>query len=85
MPSAARRRTSLYLGIAGIVVSVGGAAPEVPSVKGESPVAVGEYLVAIGGCNDCHTDGWNHSPGNVPLERRLTGSAIGWHGPWGTS
>ncbi len=55
------------------------------AVTGGSPVAVGEYLVAIGGCNDCHTDGWGPAPGAVPPAQRLTGVAIGWHGPWGTS
>ena len=53
----------------------------------ESPedVIAGEYLVAIGGCNDCHTANWNHSPGQIPPAQRLTGSPVGWHGPWGTS
>lgn len=63
----------------------GAAAPETPFVKGQSPLAVGEYLVAIGGCNDCHTPGWNQNPGNVPVALRLTGSPVGWSGPWGTS
>lgn len=85
MTSTARRRTGFHLAVAGVALSLCGAAPEVPSVQGPSPVAVGEYLVAIGGCNDCHTDGWNRSPGNVPVEQRLTGSVVGWRGPWGTS
>jgi hypothetical protein len=55
------------------------------AVTGGNPVAVGEYLVAIGGCNDCHTDGWAQKPGQIPLEQQLTGSVVGWHGPWGTS
>jgi hypothetical protein len=54
-------------------------------VSGGSQRDVGEYLVAIGGCNDCHTEGWNRAPGEVPTAQRLTGSAVGWHGPWGTS
>ena len=55
------------------------------AVTGGSPVAAGEYLVAVTGCNDCHTPGWNRAPGAVPPAQRLTGVAIGWHGPWGTS
>ena len=55
------------------------------AVTGGDPIAVGEYLVTIGGCNDCHTVGWNQAPGAVPPAQRLTGSPIGWHGPWGTS
>lgn len=73
------------VGMAAIVVLLGGAGPEKPTVQGQSPVVVGEYLVTIGGCNDCHTDGWNHNPGNVPVAQRLTGSHVGWTGPWGTS
>ena len=59
---------------AGILLLLGAAGPEQPSVKGQSPVAIGEYLVTIGGCNDCHTDGWNRNPGKVPVAQRLTGS-----------
>ncbi len=55
------------------------------AVTGGSQIAAGEYLVTIGGCNDCHTVGWDQAPGAVPPAKRLTGSPIGWHGPWGTS
>jgi cytochrome c1 len=55
------------------------------AVRGGSEIAAGEYLVAIGGCNDCHTVGWNQAPGKVPTAQRLTGNPVGWHGPWGTS
>jgi mono/diheme cytochrome c family protein len=85
MTSAPLRRGSAALVLAGIVLLLGGAAPEKPSVTGQSSVAVGEYLVAIGGCNDCHTVGWNQSPGGIPVAQRLTGSPVGWNGPWGTS
>jgi hypothetical protein len=73
------------LGLAGTAVLLGAASQEEPSVKAQSPVAAGEYLVTIGGCNDCHTDGWMRTPGNVPVAQRLTGSHVGWNGPWGTS
>jgi hypothetical protein len=85
MTSTPLRRGGIVLVLAAIVLLLGGAAPEQPSVMGQSPVAIGEYLVAIGGCNDCHTVGWNQSPGGIPLAQRLTGSAVGWNGPWGTS
>ncbi len=48
-------------------------------------LARGRYLVVIGGCNDCHTDGWAESGGTVPVKDWLEGSRVGWHGPWGTS
>ena len=73
------------LGAVGILLLLGAAGPEQPSVQGRSPVAIGEYLVTIGGCNDCHTDGWNRNPGRIPVAQRLTGSSVGWRGPWGTS
>ncbi|MEJ0019471.1 MAG: hypothetical protein WDN25_23545 [Acetobacteraceae bacterium] len=85
MGDAARHRASLCLGLLAAALLAGGAGPERPSVKGGSPVAIGEYLVAIGGCNDCHTEGWNQNPGNVPIAQRLTGSQVGWNGPWGTT
>lgn len=45
----------------------------------------GKYLVRVSGCNDCHTHGYMQSDGNIPTERWLTGSAVGFQGPWGTS
>lgn len=61
---------------------LGAAAPE---VRAPTKTAAGEYLVTIGGCNDCHTQKWNISPGQVPPTQRLTGNPVGWRGPWGTS
>src|SRR5690606_12286430 len=45
----------------------------------------GRYLVAVGGCNDCHTPGFAPSDGNVPEDQHLLGSDIGYSGPWGVS
>ena len=45
----------------------------------------GRYLVTLGGCNDCHTDGYLMSEGKIPVSKWLTGSAFGWSGPWGTT
>jgi mono/diheme cytochrome c family protein len=78
------KRTKL-LGVAIAAALLGGAGPDKPSVQGPSQLAVGEYLVTIGGCNDCHTAGWNQNPGKVPVAERLTGNPVGWNGPWGTS
>jgi mono/diheme cytochrome c family protein len=45
----------------------------------------GKYIVSIAGCNDCHTDGYAETGGQVPMEDWLLGSSFGWTGPWGTT
>ena len=45
----------------------------------------GRYLVQTSGCNDCHTPGYMQKDGHVPESEWLTGDAMGWHGPWGTT
>ncbi len=45
----------------------------------------GEYLVRITGCNDCHTPGYIETHGKTPVKEWLTGTSLGWHGPWGTT
>ena len=58
----------------------------VPTVQAvEGLVAHGEYIVRIAGCNDCHTAGYVPSGGQVPKTQWLTGSSLGYHGPWGTT
>ena len=53
--------------------------------KSDPQVDRGRYLVRIGGCNDCHTPGYPQKGGKVPEAEWLTGDALGWHGPWGTT
>lgn len=48
-------------------------------------IARGRYLVIIAGCNDCHTPGYAQLEGRVPESEWLTGDALGWKGPWGTT
>jgi mono/diheme cytochrome c family protein len=45
----------------------------------------GQYLVRIGGCNDCHTPEYPEKNGIVDQKLWLTGSILGWRGPWGTT
>lgn len=55
------------------------------AVTDTAVVARGRYLVVIGGCNDCHTDGYADTQGQTPETQWLTGGHVGWHGPWGTT
>jgi mono/diheme cytochrome c family protein len=45
----------------------------------------GRFLVTYGGCNDCHTPGYAEVAGKLDESRWLTGSDVGFRGPWGTS
>jgi hypothetical protein len=54
-------------------------------VMASTPEAAGRYLVRIGGCNDCHTDGFAQQGEAIPEAERLKGSIIGFRGPWGTT
>ena len=45
----------------------------------------GRYVVAIGGCNDCHTAGYADNGGKAAESDRLKGDTLGYRGPWGTT
>jgi mono/diheme cytochrome c family protein len=49
----------------------------------EQKVERGLYLTTIMGCNDCHTPGTFY--GSPDFGRKLSGSELGWVGPWGTT
>lgn len=53
--------------------------------KTDKRVSRGRYLVTIGGCNDCHTPAFMQGKHDVPEQEWLTGSSVGFMGPWGTS
>lgn len=48
-------------------------------------IARGKYLVQFAGCNDCHTEGYMPSNGEIPVDQWLGGSVVGFQGPWGTT
>lgn len=48
-------------------------------------VKEGLRIAIIGGCHDCHTDGFSTSGGQVDPEKALIGSHVGYQGPWGTT
>ncbi len=58
---------------------------EKPFVSASNPVAAGEYLTIVAGCQDCHTAGWVEKKGNVPKEDQMAGNPVGFYGEWGTS
>jgi mono/diheme cytochrome c family protein len=48
-----------------------------------SAIERGLYLTTIMGCNDCHTPGALF--GAPDFDRKLSGSDLGWRGPWGVT
>jgi mono/diheme cytochrome c family protein len=54
-----------------------------PEMTHEQMVARGSQLVWASGCMDCHTPGTLY--GAPDTTRMLSGSEVGWQGPWGVS
>jgi mono/diheme cytochrome c family protein len=74
----------LVMGIAAAGLSLGaGSAKKADPAAAKSEVERGRYLVITMGCNDCHTPGTLF--GAPDFKRELSGSELGWRGPWGTS
>ncbi|HEU4698443.1 MAG TPA: hypothetical protein VFS40_04645 [Gemmatimonadales bacterium] len=61
------------------------ASTALPYVQARNDSVAGAYLTLVGGCNDCHTEGWDTSNGKVPDAERLAGTRVGYRGPWGTT
>jgi mono/diheme cytochrome c family protein len=59
--------------------------PAPPAGANRASVEHGRYLVAVTGCNDCHTAGHGERGGMTPVLDWLQGSSVGFKGPWGTS
>ncbi|KAB2319859.1 c-type cytochrome [Betaproteobacteria bacterium SCN1] len=55
------------------------------AAQGDADIRHGRYLVATSGCNDCHTPAYMAKGGQVAESEWLTGDAMGWQGPWGTT
>jgi mono/diheme cytochrome c family protein len=77
--AAASVMASLVMASVGLLFSKPSAAAEDPAIKR------GQYLVQIGGCNDCHTPGYAEKAGNLPMDQWLTGTPVGFKGAWGTT
>jgi mono/diheme cytochrome c family protein len=65
----------------------GSASAQTQRSAGENKLLLdhGRYLVKTTGCNDCHTPGYAPQAGKVDEKLWLTGDALGWRGPWGTT
>lgn len=84
------RRSSPAVVLLTILTAVAAAAiparAEGPDSSSDGPsVERGRYLVVIGNCNECHTEGWSETTGQTPEDQWLMGSGLGWRGPWGTT
>ncbi|HEX5767031.1 MAG TPA: cytochrome C [Burkholderiales bacterium] len=66
-----------------LAVSLSAAAQQ--AQKSDPSIARGRYVIAIAGCNDCHTPHYPQTGGKVAESEWLTGDALGWRGPWGTT
>jgi hypothetical protein len=60
-------------------------APAVETTADRKTFERGRYLVGVGACNYCHTPGFIETDGNIPVDQWLTGSNVGFQGPWGTT
>jgi len=69
--------------VAVLLAQTAGAAE--PGGKKQTAIERGRYLVIVGDCNGCHTPGYPEAGGGIPQEKWLTGSSVGFRGPWGTS
>lgn len=56
-----------------------------PTEASKDQVQRGRYLIQVSGCNDCHTPNYGSKNGQVDDKLWLTGDALGWAGPWGTT
>ena len=76
-----RRARAVFLVLFGWVALAGSA---MAAGKGDE-IRRGRYLIETAGCNDCHTPGYGANNGKVDEKLWLTGDALGWAGPWGTT
>ena len=70
--------------LAGGIAYVSSCAPPKPTeMTQEQKIARGRIISWSSGCQDCHTPGTLY--GAPDTTRQLSGSELGWRGPWGVS
>ena len=60
-----------------------GRADSATAMTQEEKIELGRRLTVVTGCIDCHTPGTMY--GAPDMSRNLSGSELGWTGPWGTT
>ena len=84
-PGAARRAATVVAALAAIA-AIGcakGSAPTTTAMTAEEKIARGKQISYTSACHDCHTPGGLY--GSPDTMRTLSGSELGWEGPWGVS
>jgi mono/diheme cytochrome c family protein len=71
--------------VAGILWACAPLMAQTASAADPKLVERGQYLITLGQCNDCHTQGYLLSSGQTPPKDWLTGGDVGFQGPWGTT
>ena len=67
------------------ILSISASAHAADLTSEQTTLERGRYLLVTSGCNDCHTPGYMQNDGKVPEPAWLTGSPVGFQGPWGTT
>jgi len=71
------------IGLAAGVASLSCSSTTAKTEVAEDPIAHGARIVFTSGCVDCHTPGTFY--GMPDTTRWLSGSELGWQGPWGVT
>ena len=67
----------------GILLAAGLLSHSALGAETEASVELGERIARIGGCHDCHSPGYAETGGELDPATALTGSPVGYKGPWG--
>ena len=70
---------AVFMGLPVLTLSPGAALAE------DISISRGEYISIVGGCHDCHTEGYSEAGGKIDPSKAMKGNpSLGWQGPWGT-
>lgn len=69
------------LAFAAGLLLIAGAPGGIAAAPPHAAISRGKFLVDYGGCNDCHTPGWDEHDGHAPADKLLTGGGFNFQGP----